>query len=441
MPNPQIPSTEFAQRRADLARSIGADSVAICFAAAEVTRSRDTQFPFRQDSDFHYLTGFPEPDAVMVLAPGRADGEFVLFVRPKDREREIWDGYRAGVEGACRDYGADQAFSLEDLAAELPNLFANRQQIVHSLGAQPQHDKIVLNALAGVRAQARNGVHAPENVTGLAGLLAAMRLYKSPAELDMMRHASKVSAQAHCRAMRAAAPGVTEYQLQAHITHEFAMHGMESAYGMIVGGGANACVLHYIDNSAALEDGSLCLIDAGAEYQGYAADITRTFPVNGRYSAIQKDVYEVVLAAQLAAIEAVKVGGIWTDPHTAATRVLTQGLVDLGALQGDVDALIEDNAQTAFFMHKTGHWIGLDVHDVGAYRNGDSWQKLAANQVLTVEPGLYFAPDNPAAPDALKGIGIRIEDDVAVTAEGPEVLTADVPKTVAGIEDLMRGEG
>ncbi len=416
---------------------IGPDGVAIVFAAREMTRSRDTGYPFRQDSDFHYLSGFPEPEAVLVLAPGRADGEFVLFVRPKDREREIWDGYRAGPDGAVSDYAADQAFTLAELDTELPKILANRKAVFHTLGIHAEHDVEINKWLNAVRAQVRNGVSAPTAVTGLDEVLHPLRQRKSAHEIEMMRYASMVSAQAHCRAMRESAPGVMEYQLAAAIHHDFARHGMEPAYGSIVGGGANACVLHYVENNAPLQAGTLCLIDAGGEYAGYAADITRTFPVDGKFTPAQQEIYDLVLDAQLAAIDAVQVGADWLAPHRAATRVLTEGMVRLGILEGDVDELIEAGAQTEFFMHKTGHWIGLDVHDVGSYRDGDGWIKLEPGHVLTIEPGLYFAPDNPKTPARYSGIGVRIEDDVHVTPKGPEILTAGVPKTIAEIELLM----
>lgn len=420
---------------------VGEDGVAIVFAAKEVTRSRDTTFPFRQDSDFQYLSGFPEPEAVLVLAPGRPEGEFVLFVRPKDREREIWDGYRAGPDGAIQQYAADQAFTLAELDTELPKILANRQSVFHTLGINAEHDVRINTWLNGVRAQARNGVMAPTQVTGLDAALHPLRQLKSAAEIVMMRHASEISAQAHCRAMRASAPGVMEYQLAAAIHHDFAHHGMEPAYGTIVGGGANACVLHYVENNAPLEAGTLCLIDAGSEYAGYAADITRTFPVDGRFTEAQKEIYNLVLESQLAAIDAVRVGADWLAPHRAATEVLTAGMVRLGILEGDVEELIEAGAQTEFFMHKTGHWIGLDVHDVGNYREDGVWRQLEAGNVLTVEPGLYFAPDNPKTPARYSGIGVRIEDDVHVTPEGPEILTASVPKSVEEIELLMQQAG
>lgn len=418
-------------------KRIGPNGVAVVFAAGEVTRSRDTHFPFRQDSDFQYLSGFPEPEAVLVLAPGRDAGEFVLFVRPKDREREIWDGYRAGPEGAAKDYGADQAFTLSELNEELPKLLAGRQRIYHTLGIRRPNDAAVNRWLNAVRGQIRNGVSAPTEVVGLDAILHPMRKVKSSREIEMMRHASEVSAQAHCRAMCESQPGVKEFQLAAAIHHDFAMHEMQPAYGTIVGGGANACVLHYVENNAPLQAGTLCLIDAGSEYQGYAADITRTFPVDGRFTEPQREIYELVLEAQLAAIDAVRVGADWLAPHRAATRVLTEGLVRLGVLEGDVDELIEAGAQTEFFMHKTGHWIGLDVHDVGDYRDGENWCLLEAGNVLTIEPGLYFSPDNPKTPTRYAGIGVRIEDDVHVTASGPDILTASVPKAVADVEALM----
>ncbi len=437
MQAPELPSTEFSNRRAALMQRIGADGIAVVFAAREVTRSRDTSFPFRQDSDFHYLCGFPEPEAVLVLAPGRPEGEFILFVRPKDREREIWDGYRAGPDGAQADYAADQAFTLAELDAELPKMLADRSTVFHTLGLNAEHDVQVNKWLNSVRALARSGVAAPTTVTGLDAVLHSLRQVKSAAEIKMMRHASEVSAQAHRRAMRESAPGVMEYQLAAAIHHEFARHGMEPAYGTIVGGGANACVLHYVENKAPLQAQTLCLIDAGGEYGGYAADITRTFPVDGRFTEAQKEIYDLVLDSQLAAIEAVKVGADWLAPHRAATRVLTEGMVRLGILEGDVDELIEGGAQTEFFMHKTGHWLGLDVHDVGSYRENGEWRTLEEGNVLTIEPGLYFAPDNPKTPARYSGIGVRIEDDVHVTAAGPEILTASVPKTTAEIELLM----
>lgn len=438
MPSPQIPPTEFAARRQRLMQAIGPDAVAVVFAHGEVSRSRDTHYPFRQDSDFHYLCGFPEPDGVLVLAPGRDAGETVLFVRPKDREREIWDGFREGPEGACARYGANEAFVLDELDARLPGMLADRGTVYHTLGIHPANDTRLTGWLNAVRAQGRNGVSAPQAVTGLDSVLHPLRQIKSADEIAMMRHAAQVSAQAHRRAMRESRPGVYEYQLAAAIHHDFAMHGMEPAYGTIVGGGANACVLHYVENSQPLQAGTLCLIDAGAEYQGYAADITRTFPVDGRYSAAQREIYDLVLEAQLAAIAAVQVGHDWLAPHRAATQVLTAGLVRLGVLDGDVDTLIAEGAHTAFFMHKTGHWLGLDVHDVGSYRDGADWRCLEAGQVLTIEPGLYFAPDNPATPERYAGIGIRIEDDVHVTADGPDVLTADVPKTAEAIEEWMQ---
>lgn len=437
MQAPELPSTEFSNRRAALMQRIGPDGVAIVFAATEVTRSRDTSFPFRQDSDFQYLCGFPEPEAVLVLAPGRPEGEFVLFVRPKDREREIWDGYRAGPDGALADYAADQAFTIVELDAELPKILADRDAIFHTLGINAQHDAHVNKWLNSVRGLARSGVAAPATVTGLDAVLHPLRQVKSAAEIKMMRYACEVSAQAHRRAMRESAPGVMEYQLAAAIHHDFARHGMEPAYGTIVGGGANACVLHYVENNAPLQAQTLCLIDAGGEYAGYAADITRTFPVDGRFTEAQKEIYDLVLDSQLAAIEAVKVGADWLAPHRAATRVLTEGMVRLGILEGDVDELIEADAQTEFFMHKTGHWLGLDVHDVGSYRENGEWRTLEVGNVLTIEPGLYFAPDNPNTPARYSGIGVRIEDDVYVTAQGPEVLTASVPKTTAEIELLM----
>ena len=433
-----ITPQEFARRRRDLMAMMGKNSIAILTAAPERVRSRDTHFPYRQDSDFHYLSGFPEPEAVLVLLPKRPDGEFILFCRERDRAREIWDGYRAGPEGARELYGADDAFPIADIDDILPGLLEGRDRVYYALGRNRAFDGRLLDWLDGIRARARAGAVPPEEFVDLDHLLHEMRLFKSAKELALMRKAGAISARAHCRAMRAVRPGLYEYQLQAELEHAFASEGARHpAYGSIVGGGANACVLHYVENSAPLQDGDLVLIDAGCEYQHYAADITRTFPVNGRFSAPQQALYEVVLAAQLAAIDAVRVGSHWDEPHKATVRVITEGLVELGLLKGKVEDLIAGNAYTQFYMHRAGHWLGMDVHDVGDYKIDGEWRTLEPGMVMTVEPGIYVAPDNRKVAKKWRGIGIRIEDDVAITRKGPEVLTAGVPKTVADIEHLM----
>ena len=412
--------------------------VAIVPTAPVHIRNRDVEFPYRADSDFYYLTHFPEPEAVAVLVPGRPHGEFILFCRERDPEKEIWDGRRAGPEGAVQRYGADDAFPIDDIDDILPGLLEDKEKVFYSMGRHAEFDLRLIQWVNEVRAKSRTGVHAPGEFVALDHILHEMRLFKSAEEVRLMRRAAKISANAHRRAMRAARPGMMEYELEAELLYEFKKGGAEfPAYSPIVGSGENACILHYTENNAAMADGSLVLIDAGAEVDGYAADITRTFPVNGRYSGEQKAVYEVVLAAQATALEQVAPGRHWNAPHDAAVRTLTQGLVDLGLLSGEVDGLIEKNAYRRFYMHRTGHWLGLDVHDVGDYKIDGEWRELEPGMALTVEPGLYISA-NKDVPERWWNIGVRIEDDALVTAEGHEVLTADTPKTVADIEAVMR---
>lgn len=433
---------EHAARRAELMRRIGSDGVAIIPSASEVTRARDTHFRFRQDADFAYLTGFNEPDAIAVLAPGRKDAEgnpadFVLFVRPRNAEREIWDGRRYGPEGAVAVFGARQAYSIEQLDAELPKLIAGRETVHYTLGEYPVLDPKIIAIVKNIRDIARRGSVAPHTVVALEQTLHEMRLIKRPAEIELQRTACEVSAAAHVRAMRATRPGRNEWEIAAEIAAEFTLNDCEPGYGTICGGGENACILHYTENNAPLKDGELLLIDAGAEYRGYTGDITRTFPVNGRFSAAQRAVYEVVLAAQLAAIEELTVGNSVGRPHEVATRVLTEGMVKLGLLSGEVEELIRADKQKQFYMHGTGHWLGMDVHDVGRYKLAGEFRQFEAGMVMTVEPGLYIAPGTEGVDPIYWGIGIRIEDDVLVTAQGPEVLTSGVPKKVSDIESLM----
>jgi len=438
---PCISAAEFAQRRQQLMDAVGAEAAVIVKASQVLIRNRDADYPFRQDSDFLYLTGFNEPDAVAVLLPGRPEGEFVLFCPEKDPAMERWTGIRAGIEGAVRDYGADQAFNLSDLDTEILKLLAGRSTIHYRMGIDSDFDQQVMAWLNGLRRQGRNGVVPPSTFCVLDNTLHNQRLIKSAEEIAMMRYAAQTSARAHTKAMQVCQPGLFEYQIEAELLCEFRRDGMEPAYTSIVGGGANACVLHYVTNRCELQDGDLLLIDAGAEHHAYASDITRTFPVNGHFSAAQRQVYEVVLAAQKAAIAAVRPGNTWDDPHQAALRVLVSGLVDLEILQGKVDELLQDTSPEAaykqFFMHKTGHWLGLDVHDVGDYKVGGAWRVLEPGMVLTVEPGLYISPSDNVDPQWWN-IGIRIEDDVLVTADGHDVLTQDVVKEVADIEALMQ---
>jgi Xaa-Pro aminopeptidase len=429
---------EFARRRRQLMRQMGKGTIAILPAAPVRIRNRDTEYPYRQDSDFYYLTGFPEPEAVAVLVPGREQGEYILFCRERDATREIWDGKRAGAEGAERDYGADAAFPISGIDDILPGLLEQRERVYYTMGAYPELDQHMIGWVQGVRTRGRMGTPTTQELIALEHLLHDMRLYKSRAEQAVMRQSARIAAGAHRRAMRRCRPGLMEYELEAELLHEFRRHGATTSYHPIVGGGANACVLHYRDNDARLRDGDLVLIDSGCEHDYYASDITRTFPVNGRFSREQRALYEVVLAAQRAAIDEVRAGRHWNAPHEAAVEQVTRGLVKHGLLEGKVAKLVKDEAYKRFFMHRTGHWLGMDVHDVGDYKVGGEWRVLEPGMVLTVEPGIYVAPGTRGVAKRWWGIGIRIEDDVLVTRADPEVLTQSVPSAPAQIEALMR---
>lgn len=434
-----ISRQEFARRRRELMDNMEENSIAILPAAPERRRNRDIDHIYRQDSDFWYLSGFPEPEAVMALIPGREHGEFVLFCRERNREMETWHGYRSGPEGAVDNYGADDAFPISDIDEILPGLIEGRERVYYDMGRDTDFDRQVMSWVNSIRAKVRSGAHPPGEFLALTHLLHDQRLFKSAAEIKVMRRAGEIAAAGHVRAMLAVTPGMYEYQLEAEYLHEFMRHGARApAYPTIVGGGRNGCILHYINNDQKLKDGDLVLVDAGAEYECYASDITRTFPVNGKFSAEQQAVYEVVLASQLAAIDQVRPGRHWNDPHEAAVQVLTQGMKDLGLLKGSVSELIEQEAYRRFYMHRTGHWLGLDVHDVGDYKVHDEWRVLEPGMVMTVEPGIYISPDDDSVAAKWRGIGIRIEDDVAVTRKGHEVFTNDVPKAVADIEKLMK---
>lgn len=436
----RISKAEFARRRKQLMEHMEPNSIAIVPAAPERTRSRDTEYHYRQDSDFLYLSGFEEPQAVLVLIPERQHGEYVLFVRERNREREIWDGYRAGPEGACSEFEADDAFPIDDIDDILPGLLEGKQRVYYAMGKDSEFDKHVMDWVNTIRAKVRSGATPPGEFLDLSHFLHDMRLFKSAAELRVMKEAGEISARAHVRAMKACKPGVMEYQLEAEILHEFQMSGARfPAYNSIVGGGKNGCILHYIENSAPLKNGDLVLIDAGCELDYYAADITRTFPVNGKFSPEQRALYEICLQAQIEAIAAAKPGKHWNDPHEATVRVITTGLKNLGLLDGDVSELIKSEAYKEFYMHRAGHWLGMDVHDVGDYKVGGEWRVLEPGMVMTVEPGIYIAPDNERVAKKWRGIGIRIEDDVVITKDGNEVITSGVPKTVAEIEALMAG--
>ncbi|MBV8342077.1 MAG: aminopeptidase P N-terminal domain-containing protein [Gammaproteobacteria bacterium] len=432
-----MPRDEFARRRRQLMRLMGRDSIAVLPAAPVRHRNSDVEYPFRQDSDFHYLTGFGEPEAVAVLVPGRPQAEYILFVRERDPARETWDGRRAGPAGAARDYGADDAFPVTDIDEILPGLLENRARVYYTMGVYADFDQRVVGWVNGLRTQAKNGRHPPQEFVALDHVLHDMRLYKSRHELELMRDAACISARAHLRVMRFCRPGVTEYQVMAELLHEFRRHNADTAYAPIVGGGANSCVLHYRDNDQPLGDGEMLLVDAGCELGSYASDITRTIPINGRFTLEQRAVYEVVLEANRAAIARVRPGNHWNDPHEAAVRVITQGLIRLGLLKGRPAALIKSGAYQRFFMHRTGHWLGLDVHDVGDYKVGDEWRVLEPGMTLTVEPGLYLPAGARGVPRRFRNIGVRIEDDVLVTRRGAEVLSARAPKDPEQIEAVM----
>jgi len=438
MPRPKVISKEeFARRRRLLMRLMGRDSIAIVPAAPVRLRNNDVEYAYRQDSDFFYLTGFAEPESVAVLIPGRPPAEYVLFVRDRDAERETWDGRRAGTDGAIRDHGADDAFPIGDIDEILPGLMENRAKVFYAMGTHPEFDQRVVGWVNGLRAQAKHGRHPPLEFVALDHVLHDMRLYKSRGELDLMREAARIGVMAHRRAMRACRPGRSEYEIAAEIVHEFRSHNADTSYQPIVGGGANSCILHYRENDRPLRDGDVLLIDAGCEFQCYASDITRTFPVNGRFSPAQRAVYEIVLQANQAAIAKVRPGNSWNAPHEAAVRVITQGLVKLGLLKGRTAALERSGAYRRFFMHRTGHWLGMDVHDVGDYKVGEEWRVLEPGMVLTIEPGIYISGSARGVPRGLRNIGIRIEDDVVVTRDGCEVLTAAAPKDPDEIEAVM----
>lgn len=438
MATTHIPKAEYARRRKALMAQMEPNSIAILPAAAVAIRNRDVEHVYRQDSDFQYLSGFPEPEAVIALIPGREHGEYVLFCRERNPEREQWDGLRAGQDGAVRDFGADDAFPISDIDDILPGLIEGRDRVYSAMGSNPEFDRRLMEWINVIRSKARLGASPPNEFVALDHLLHDMRLYKSAAEVKVMREAAEISARAHVRAMQACRAGLHEYSLEAELDYEFRKGGAKMpAYGSIVAAGRNGCILHYQQNDAPLKDGDLVLIDAGCEIDCYASDITRTFPVSGQFSAEQKAIYELVLKAQEAAFAVIAPGKHWNHAHEATVQVITEGLVELGLLKGEVSELIESEAYRAFYMHRAGHWLGMDVHDVGEYKVGGQWRVLEPGMALTVEPGIYIGADNPNVAKKWRGIGVRIEDDVVVTRQGCEILTSGVPKTVAEIEALM----
>jgi Xaa-Pro aminopeptidase len=427
---------EYGRRRKQLMRMIGADAIAIVPAAPEHVRSNDTYFPYRQDSDFHYLCGFPEPEAVLAIVPGRPAGETLLFCRERDPDRERWDGPRAGLEGAVDDYGIDDAYPIGDIDDILPGLIEGRSRIHYHLGRDPDFDQRLIGWVNRVRADSRRGAVPPHEISALGSLLHELRLIKSKAELKLMREAARISVGAHERAWACLRPGLREYHVEAELLAEFRRGDAVPAYQSIVGAGTNACILHYRPGDAELRDGDLLLIDAGAEYRSYASDITRTVPISGRFTPAQRALYDLVLEAQTAAIEEARPGRPFSAMHDAAVKTLTEGLIALGLIEGPLRAALKDQRYRPFYMHKTGHWLGLDVHDVGDYRIDGDWRELEPGMVCTVEPGLYIAPDAAVAAK-WRGIGIRIEDDVLVTRDHPDVLTSALARQTIDVEALI----
>ncbi len=436
----KLTQADFQERRDRLAEEMGPHSIAIIATSAVAMRNRDADYKFRADSSFFYLTGFAEPEAVAVIETFESIDEgytYSLFCRERNRDLEIWNGYHAGVDGAVDEYEADEAYAIDLLDQEIIEKLLNKQKLFYRIGQQAEFDARVSQWIAEADAQQRRGNGSPAHVIQLDRLLDEMRLHKSAKEIELMQIAANISSEAHIRAMQTVKPDMMEYALEAELNYIFGQNGCVPAYNSIVGGGANGCILHYVENDQVLKDGDLVLIDAACEYQLYASDITRTFPVNGKFSPEQKALYEVVLKAQLAAIDAVQVGNSYKEPHHVAVRILVQGLLDLGLMQGDLDQIIKSERFNQFYMHGTGHWLGMDVHDVGSYKAEGDWRAYEAGMVVTIEPGLYIAPDDETVDVKWRGIGIRIEDDVVATAEGPLVLTKNVVKSVTDIEALM----
>lgn len=427
----------YACRRAELLNQIGSSDIVIIPTSTVKLRNGDVDYKYRADSDFHYLTGFEEPDAVAVICPGRANGEYLIFCREKDIKREMWDGRRAGLEGAIETYGADDAFPIEDIGDILPGIMEEREKIFTNVGRYPEFDVQVLSWINIIKSDANSGKKAPYELVDLSHLLFEQRLIKRPDEIAILRKAGKISAAGHIRAMQVCQPGMFEYQVQAELECEFRKAGSHyNAYSSIVAGGENACILHYVENDRKLQDGELLLIDAGAEFECYAADISRTFPINGKYTAEQRALYDIVLAAQHAAFEKCQLGCGWNEPHDAAVRIISQGLLDEKLLKGGLEEVLETESFTEFYMHRTGHWLGMDVHDVGDYKIDENWRELEAGMVFTVEPGVYVNPSS-GVDERWHNIGIRIEDNVLIQKQGHEIFSSDVPTDADEIEALM----
>lgn len=435
----KLTQVDFRERRDRLAEQMGPNSIAIIATSPEVMRNRDADYKFRADSSFFYLTGFAEPEAVAIIETDATceDYSYSLFCRERNREMEIWNGYRAGIDGAIDDYDAGEAYAIDLLDEEIIEKLLNKEKLFYRIGQRAEFDARVSQWIAKATGESRRGAAVPAQIIQLDQIVDEMRLHKSAKEIQLMQIASEISAEAHTRAMQTVRPNMMEYALEAELNYIFGKNGCVPSYNSIVGGGENGCILHYVENNKPLKNGDLVLIDAACEYELYASDITRTFPVNGQFSPEQKALYQIVLDSQIAAIDAVRIGNSYKEPHHVAVRILVQGLLDLGIMQGDLEEIIETERYRQFYMHGTGHWLGMDVHDVGSYKDQGEWRCYEEGMVVTVEPGLYIAPDDQTVDKKWRGIGIRIEDDVVATQNGPLVLTKNVVKSVADIEALM----
>lgn len=435
----KIDKAVFKARRDKVSKQIGVSGILVIGSAKEYWRSVDWTYPYRQTSDFYYLTGLVEPDSVAVLIPGRAEGEFIVFSKPHDPEKELWEGFMVGQEGARRDYGADQAFPIDQLDAMMPGLLANRKQVYFDIGRDIDFDNKIIKWINTLKGMVRAGIHAPKELIDAAKILHEMRMFKDSVEIGLMKKSASIAVSAHARAMQACRPGMFEYEIAAEILYEFIRHGGNSpSFETIVGSGPNSCILHYSDNNKRIDDGDIIVVDAGVEYEYYSSDITRTYPANGKFTPEQKAIYEVVLNAQTEVIAMLKPGVTWMDAHETSERVITEGLVELGLLKGSINELLEKKACKAFYMHRIGHWIGLDNHDVGEYKPNASWRIFEPNMITSVEPGIYIADNHPLADKKWWNIGVRIEDDILLTENGCEVITKGLPKTVEEIEMFMK---
>lgn len=430
----------FSERRDLLAGKVLEDSAIIVSAASVKSRISDTEYSYRQDSNFYYLSGYEEPESLILIRPSQDKERFIIFCRDRDPLREQWDGFRTGQEGVIQDYGADAAYSINSIDEIMPKLLEGAKNIYFSMSAPCGVDAKISSWVEGIRKNTRSGAEPPQNLLSLDSILHEMRLIKEGDEMDLMKKAANITTEAHIRAMQSVRPGMYEYQLEAEYLYAFNKNGARSpAYNSIVGGGNNSCILHYVENNAELQDGDLVLVDAGCEYQYYASDVTRTFPVNGKFSPEQREIYSIVLEAHKQSMEQAKPGNKWNLMHDKSVEVIVEGLLSIGLLQGSRDEIIDKGEYSKFYMHRIGHWLGMDVHDVGSYKQDGDWRPLEEGMVMTVEPGIYILDSMEGVDDKWKGIGVRIEDDIAITDSGFEILTPDVPRTIEEVEQTVQG--